>query len=285
MKIGCVIVLYYPNPLLFEMVFNSVIGQVDHIFISDNSPETTDLPFLNKLSDLTYQKMAGNIGIAAAQNVGIRYFLENDFSHVIFLDQDSIMEPGLVNQLSDDLIFLQKQGILVGGVGPRPVNRISEKEYRGTIKKGIPYNEALTEVTALISSAFMIPLNYMEKVGLLDESLFIDGVDHEWCWRATSSDKLRFFISEKTHLNHSEGEGDKLFIVRKVIIPTPFRTYYQFRNYFILCKRNYVPIYWKTSNAIKYLFKFFYFPLFLNDFKGYWGNITRGIRDGLFYKK
>ena len=114
----------------------------------------------------------------------------------------------------------------------------------------------------------------------MDDGLFIDGVDHEWCWRGRR-DGYRFFIDEHTPLSHKLGEGDRYFIFRKVAIPTPFRTYYQFRNYFKLLKRSYVPIYWKCSNGFKYLIKMFYFPFFVAPRKEYLKNIFRGIKDGI----
>jgi rhamnosyltransferase len=116
---------------------------------------------------------------------------------------------------------------------------------------------------------------------MLDDSLFIDGVDHEWCWRASFKLQLRFFIIESVILSHMLGEGDRHFLIRKVAIPTPFRTYFQFRNYFKLVKRNYVPIYWKFSNGFKYIIKYFYFSLMVKPRMEYFKMINKGIIDGL----
>lgn len=115
----------------------------------------------------------------------------------------------------------------------------------------------------------------------MDGSLFIDGVDHEWCCRCNKIMKGRFFIAENEHLSHQLGEGDRCFLWKKVAIPTPFRTYYQFRNYFILICRGYVPLYWKISNGIKYIIKAFYYPIFISPRKEYLKNIYGGIRDGI----
>ena len=281
MKIGCIIVLYNPDLSIFEKVINSISNQVDHIFIADNSLNKIDEKFIGNYKNISYQKMSGNIGIAAAQNVGILYFIELNFSHVIFLDQDSIANKELVLHLIEDLKFLGKKLIQVGGIGPRSINRESNQEYRGKVKKGKPITKYITEVSEIISSASLIPLEHFKQIGLLDVSLFIDGVDHEWCWRAKKIKNLRFFISEKAHLSHKLGEGDRFFILRNVAIPTPFRTYYQFRNYFILLRRNYVPLYWKFSNGFKYLIKYFYFPLALHPRKEYFKNINKGIWDGI----
>jgi len=281
-KIGCVVVLYNPDTSLLVKVLDAVKEQVDGVFISDNSTEKVELSIFCENESIVYEKMPTNLGIAAAQNVGIKYFIKNGFTHVVFLDQDSIMNQGLVSRLQEDLEYLKSQSIKVGAIGPRPVNRQSKKEYRGSVKKGKQITPYITEVTEIISSASLVELNNYKDVGFLDEALFIDGVDHEWCWRAMMINNLRFFISEKTNLSHQLGEGDRFFIMRNVAIPTPFRVYFQYRNYLILIKRGYVPIYWKLSNGFKYFVKIFYYPIFLKSHKAYLTNIMRGINDGLF---
>lgn len=279
-KVGCILVLYNPNWSLATKVIKSIYSQVDILYVIDNSPQES----INKLPDLVnlkYHYLGGNKGIAYAQNIGINLLKADNLDFCFFLDQDSIVEDGMVNNLLKHYEELNGKGICVGAIGPRPINRQQGKEYRGSVKKGIAFDENTTEVTELISSASLIPAKHFEVVGGMDESLFIDGVDHEWCWRCSYLINARFFISEKNHLSHQLGEGDREFLWRKVAIPTPFRTYFQFRNYFILSKRRYVPLYWKLSNGIKYCIKMFYFPLFIPPRREYIKQILRGIYDGL----
>jgi rhamnosyltransferase len=281
MEIGCILVLYNPNLILLDQVINSIKDQVEEIFIADNSTITINEEIFHG-DKVLYSKMPTNVGIAKAQNVGINYFIKQRFSHVIFLDQDSVPEKDLVATLMNELIFLKEKSIPVGAIGPRPINRENNKEYREKRNKSI--SQDLTEVNELISSASLIPLVNFEEIGLLEESLFIDGVDHEWCWRAKKIKGLRFFISEKAHLSHKLGEGDRFFILKNIATPRTFRTYYLYRNYLILCRRDYVPFSWKASNGIKYFLKLFYYPIFLKPQKDYFHNIIRGIKDGIFYQ-
>ena len=225
--------------------------------------------------------MSGNIGIAAAQNYGINYAVEHNYNYLFYLDQDSIVPENIISKLLFQYRFLLSNSIIVGAVGPRAFNRCENKEYKGSVKKGKKINNEITEVTELISSASLIAVSNFEKTGLMDEELFIDAVDHEWCWRASSRMNGRFFIVETVKLSHYLGEGDRYFLWRKVPIPTPFRTYYQFRNYFTLLRRNYVPTYWKVSNGIKYIVKFFYYPLCISPRLSYLRNICKGIYDGV----
>ena len=283
-KTGCVIVLYNPNIDLLKKVIDAILNQVDCLFIADNSLTVNHI-FINGLNkNIIYQKMINNIGIARSQNIGINYFTKNNYTHIIFLDQDSIIAKGLVKQLTNDLKYLQNLSISVGGVSARAMNRQNGKMYQETKKRGKIFSEDLTEVNELMSSTSLIPIEMFSKVGLLEETLFIDGVDHEWCWRAKKIENLRFFVSEKAVISHQLGEGDKFFIIKNVAISTPFRTYYQYRNFFLLSRRNYVPLSWKFLNGFKYFVKLFYYPIFIQPRKEYINNIIKGVIDGIKYK-
>lgn len=283
MRIGCVLVMYNPQRELLTASLNSLTGQVDEIFLGDNSGNILDFmeEILSSYSNVYYHSFNKNLGIAEAQNRGIAYFQEKEFDFIIFMDQDSLAPANLVSSLLADYNRLQEAGIAIGGIGPRPFNRGEGKPYVGAVKKGKLILPGITEVGEIISSASLIPMGHFKQVGTMEARLFIDGVDHEWCWRAKKIGGWRFFISEKIQLSHQVGEGDRPFIFRKVAIPTPFRTYYQFRNYFRLVHRGYVPFYWKISNGFKYSIKFFYYPVCVSPRMSYMKQILKGIYAGI----
>lgn len=238
--------------------------QVDKLYVIDNSPCRAEHPVLGH-AKIGYEFLDGNKGIAYAQNQGLKQLRKDSLDFCFFIDQDSIVEEDLVHKLYNHYCFLSEQGYRVGGIGPRPINRQIGKEYRGTIKNGYLIAPNITEVGQIISSSSFIPIENFNTVGDLDAFLFIDGVDHEWCWRCTYLTGMRFFISEDTHLSHQLGEGDRRFLWRRIAIATPFRTYYQFRNYFILSSRKYVPLYWKVATGIKCMIRIFYYPIFKSN--------------------
>ncbi len=275
-----IIVLYNPDLDILDKNIESIINQIDALWIVDNTPNQNIYSRFNNFSNVIYIPLGHNMGIAGAQNVAIKEIINNGYDFIYFLDQDSISPKDIVSRLKQKFYCLLKEDILVGGIGPRPFNREQGQKYLGSIKRGIPVGNGLSEVSELINSGSMIPISVFSSSGLMDETLFIDGVDHEFCWRARVKGKYRFFIDEETLLSHKLGEGDKKLGGKRIAIPTPFRTYYQFRNYFILSKRSYVPLYWKFSNGFKYLIKIVYYPLFVSPRKAYVKNIFRGIRDG-----
>lgn len=291
-KIGAIVVLYNPDFTITGKVLSSLVDQVDQICVVDNSlfDHTEDL---SRFPRVEYKPLLKNIGIAAAQNIGIRYFIDLGYDFVLFSDQDSIAPEKVVDKLLENYQALKKSNIKVGAVGTRAINRQTglpyapkSKEFAKVSKNTFHNSSDLTECYSVISSISLISTISFVKVGGFDESLFIDGVDHEWCWRAWHMYGLRSFIVEDAKISHQLGEGDRVIASKSIAIASSFRVYYQFRNYLWLCRRDYVPGYWKKMHSMKYLVKMVYFPIFISPRLNYARNIMRGILDGVFnYKK
>lgn len=283
-RIACILVLYRPSPEILEKAVEAIVGQIDLLWISDNTPggfKGIDDILARSHQNIKYVLMDGNVGIAKAQNEGIRYALGKGFDYIFFLDQDSISSSGIVDGLLFEFQDLVNKGYKVGGVGAQPFNRDTGKAYEANVKKGKYVKDGVVEVTELINSSSLFPTELFKTAGMMDESLFIDGVDHELCWRANYKANYQFFKVTTMLLNHKLGEGDRKFMGMTVKIPTPFRTYYQFRNYLWLIRRSYVPLYWKLSNGIKYLAKYFYYPVFCRPRIEYFKQINKGLIHGL----
>ena len=281
MKVGSVITLYYPNLDLLSKLLSAIIWQVDVACIVDNTPEVDFRvrELLCQYENLIYRAFGRNLGIAEAQNQGVEILRGEDVDFVLFLDQDSIPPKNMVKQLLESYLLLSNKGILVGGVGPRPFNREDGALYQGLVNKSNS-KRTFTPVLDIISSASLIPMDLFQKIGGMESSLFIDFVDQEFCWRA-SRKGYKFYICELVLLNHKVGDGDRSFLFRKIRITSPFRIYFIFRNYLILLRRNYVPIYWKCSVGVKCFVKMFYFPLFVSPHFKYIKSIWKGIKDGI----
>ena len=236
-KVICVLVLYNPSANVLKKNIEAIIGQVDFLWISDNTP--SGFKGIQEIissypKKIEYALMDGNVGIAKAQNEGIRLAIDHEFDFVYFIDQDSISPDKIVAGLLDEFSKLHDEGYKVGGIGPQPFNRDTGKAYLASVKKGCSIRDGIIEVSELINSASLISVNLFKEVGLMDEALFIDGVDHELCWRARNGERYRFFMVTSLPLSHKLGEGDRFFLGISVKVSTPFRTYYQYRNYFML---------------------------------------------------
>lgn len=286
-KVGAVVVLYNPNFDVTKKTLSSLASQVDQICVVDNSPSDHS-EVLSGYESVEYKPLLKNIGIAAAQNIGIRYFIDLGYDFVLFADQDSIASEKVVDKLLENHQALKEASIKVGAVGTQAINRQTglpyvekSNEIRIIDKRVLSNTSNITECYSIMSSISLIPCKVFNIVGGFDESLFIDGVDNEWCWRAWHKCGLRSFIVEDAEIGHMLGEGDRFFFLKKVAIASPFRVYYQFRNYLWLCRRDYVPRYWKRKNGMKYFVKLFYFPICVAPRTMYLRRIVRGVITGL----
>ena len=290
MKIRCVVVLYNANKERVFQIVQGIVGQVDGICFVDNSRES----MLNEIESifsyesdnfcLNYLPLNDNKGIAYAQNRGVDFFISHNFDYVLFCDQDSDLPKGTVNKLLNAHIALQNEIINVGVVGTMPFNKVTKMAYplkSMIINSNLNINGIkLTETYSLISSASLIKVSCFGDVGYFNEKLFIDGVDHEWCWRAWHLRGLRSFVVDDAIIYHYFGEGDRNIGTKKVSIASSKRLFYQYRNYLWLCRMPYTPRYWKKKNGIKYAVKLFYYPLFISPRMKNLNNILKGIIAG-----
>ncbi len=285
-NVVAVVILYNPELNCLKNSLLSLVEQVDKIVLVDNSTDNTKIHNFvekNNLKNIHYLPQGANLGVAKAQNIGIRYAISQAYEYCLIMDQDSVPDSEMVFHLMEDFILLNERKINIGVIGPIPINKNTQKEYSPRLKKYSTFFkdiDHILKVDELISSGSLIKTDLFLKVGLMDESLFIDGVDHEWCWR---SNKLGYYcvMSKKAKLVHMLGEGDRKVLGIRVAISSPFRIYYQYRNYFYLIKKSYVPLYWKLNNGFKYLIKLFYYPIFIFPRTKYLINIVKGIYAGI----
>jgi len=290
-KVAAIIVLYKPNLKSIKNIIEVASKQCDYVFTIDNSDEDNSVQFNERFSllrNVYYYPLLNNYGIAYAQNIGIEKAAEVYSHYTIFFDQDSIPVPGMVESLVKDYELLKLNNLEVATIGPLPINSQTNAEYKPRIfghKIFTVSNRNYYKTNQIISSGSLMEIDIFNEVGNFEEQLFIDGVDHEWCWRAKKYG-YGTYLSTTTKLMHNLGEGDRKLVGVNIAITSSFRLYYQYRNYIILTFRAYVPLYWKINNLIKYSVKMVYYPILYKDVKVFKKIIT-GIVDGfkVIYKK
>lgn len=210
--------------------------------------------------------MRKNAGLAAAQNAGMRRARDLGAEFVVLFDQDSRPERGMVGKLLDAVAQLRAAGVPVGAVGPVyvdarsgeatvPVRRGLNSRAEGAVPSGV------VETSFLISSGSCIPLAALDSAGPMDEGLFIEHVDTDWCFRARRKG-LRLFAVTDARMVHTPGESIRLFGGgRSIRHNRPLRYYYLFRNSVLLHGRAYAPASWVWYDRLKLALLFFYYAL------------------------
>jgi rhamnosyltransferase len=289
-SVCAVVVTYRPNLALLRRVLAAVVNQVGGLVVVDNgtSCEAFDaFAAQAAASGCIVERKPANVGLAAGLNAGIACARRAGFGEVLLLDQDSVAAPGMVATLVRALEALSRDG-RVGAVGTQfvdPRNAV----VAPFVRIGFPFNRKVLggpgqriESDFLISSGKLLPLAVLDEVGGMDESLFIDNVDLDWCFRARRLGYRLYGVCD-ARMEHSIGDAlrPSRWRRRGVFIHSPARLYYLTRNRLLLYRRAHTPRIWIAQDVPRLLGKFLRMSLLVAP---RWQNaraMARGIRDGL----
>lgn len=202
--------------------------QLDHLVVVDDG--SSDSSSLDALSEPRFDviKLPVNSGIAAALNAGIRRALELQADYVLSLDQDSVLEDGYVASLLATFDSA-RQPTRLGAVLTDCVNGAPSTppafspEGFGLVNEGI-------------QSGMLVSADCLRDVGLMDERLFIDCVDIEFCLRARDHG-WRIAVAPGSNIIHSLGRQEPLrpFGIQRYVdrVPETYQYHPPFREYYI----------------------------------------------------
>lgn len=239
MKIGVAVILYHPTAEDLQQVER--LREHYAVAAVDNT--------------------TNNRGIAAAQNEGIRMLRDMGAEYVVLLDQDSRIGMDFPQQMVDEYLEIEREHPNLATLGPTLYYH-PQGESRFVAEREI------------IASGSCMRIATWEKVGGLDEDLFIDYVDFEWCWRAAAKGYL-CGRTTRIRMDHHVGQHVVHFGRYYIFVSSPIRYYYQYRNHKQLCRRDYVPTQWKIATGIKHIARFIYLPWIYGG-KELWAYMWRG---------
>lgn len=278
-NIAIIIVLYYPEELNFlKLLHLSEKPENQNIIIVDNTPNPlTDLTIYK---DIHYIPLYSNQGIAKAQNIGINKAIELNCTHIIFFDQDSIITKKYIENILSEYINIERKIGNLFLLGPTVINEKTGNEYKSLFHSDIVNDNGFIKRREIISSGSCTSIKKIKSIGLLDEILFIDFVDFEWCWRGN---QLKYIsgITKNIQLLHNVGQNELNLGKYKIIISSPIRYFYQYRNFLWLFRRTYVPTTWKRNTGIKLSLRIIYLPLSVKNGWKIGSNIWKGILSGI----
>jgi len=235
-RIGAVIVTYFPGNAGLQALLHAIRPQVDALVLVDNTPGGAQLAEL--VGPPERIQTPRNLGLAAAQNIGIERLRELRCDFVVLLDQDSLPTERMVENLYRAWVRGSSEGIRIGAVGPQWMDRLTGTVAPfvrlgiGRMRKLRCRDGDLVPCDVLISSGSLIPMAALDDVGLMDGDLFIDHVDHEWGLRAQARG-WKLLGTGGVRLRHGIGDNRVrlwFFGWRELPVHTPLRDYYKVRN-------------------------------------------------------
>ena len=264
--VASVTVTYNPDLAILESQLNALPQGCLRIIV-DNSSRPELLSAIKALAaELPNTRVLmneHNLGLAAALNRGVKAAadLSPPPRFALLLDQDSEPVAGSVERLVDAFVWLEREGLSVGCVGPTLLDHATELTHgfhqctRWRWKRMHPPRNSTepVECANLNGSGTLVPINLFAGLGGLDEDLFIDHVDTEWAFRIIAAGYGLWGIPDAVFRHRMGQDSIRFWLFGWRIWPyrSPQRNYYLFRNAMRLHRRTYVPWVWKIWCAVK----------------------------------
>lgn len=219
-NVAAVVVLFNPKDEALANIL-SFCEQVRWVYVIDNSTSYNQhlIDGMVKLDRLTYINNDGNRGIAHALNNGADRAINDGYSYLLTMDQDTYIPDGFVRSLME--VFTTNTKSDIGVVAPR---------YLPGVENMAPHEDVLVTMT----SGSIMDLAIYRTTGPFIEELFIDHVDHEYCLRLLKNG-YRVVQANNIEIIHRPGTLIKMkFLGKKITFSShsPVRLYYFCRNGF-----------------------------------------------------
>ncbi|MFA6197925.1 MAG: glycosyltransferase family 2 protein [Patescibacteria group bacterium] len=229
---------YLPDCLRSLAVTKYPADRWQIVMIDNHSTDASVLFAKSEFPNVVVIENSTNLGFSAANNQGIRWALEHGFEVVVLLNYDTTVAPDWLMELaiqsqSDPKIGAVQAKILLHD-HPEQINTVGNKlQYLGFGYSGnylevdSPAFDQPKEIAYPSGAAFLLTKAAVERVGVLDEDLFMYHEDLDLGWRlwlagfkVTNAPKSRVFHKYNFSRN-------------------PKKFYYMERNRFIVLAKNY----------------------------------------------
>lgn len=246
MNLCSVVVWFHPDDSSVKNVaaYSSLCTK---IYIVDNS-ETDNSSLAKKIQNAIYFPNFKNLGIAQALNTGCNNAVKDGFEWCMTMDQDSSWDSSVLKTFLNEMNKIHNEKIV--SFAPMHSNEI--KSVVGEIKHIAMKKSDATYIFSdkVMTSGNIINLSVWKSVGEFKEDLFIDEVDHEFCYRLLENG-YKICEFQNILMYHTLGN------VKKTILPRPckhsgVRLFYIFRN--MLYIKTQYPVFFRKNGYKKYMF-------------------------------
>lgn len=298
-NVCAIVVTYNPDLAILGRLLAATCPQVGSLVIVDNGSPEHVVSWLRAqagAASIVVIPLPANLGVGAAHNRGIDWARQHGFSHVLLMDQDSIPMPGMVEKLLMAVSNLSQGGGKVAAGGPRCVDVRTSQEAPfikfGFIRNQHSYCAARADGASipadfLISSGTLIPIAVIDDIGGMEERLFVDNIDMEWCFRAAGAGYQLYGVCDAVMTHHLGDDIVNLWFLgrRNYARHPPVRLYYMMRNRLLLYARSYTPGKWIVRDVFRLAGKLLLYGVLLPPrlengrmmLKGLWHGLTGRI--------
>lgn len=265
-----VIVVTYKGKQWYDHCFNSLRNSTMPIktIVVDNASDDGTVEFIKEnYSEIHLIESKENLGFGKANNIGMRYALEQDCDYVFLLNQDAWVEPDTFEKL----VKIHQQHLEYGIVSPMHLN----VNKSGLVMKEFcrrPCNEKLItdlylntmsdiySTTYIHAAAWLLPRRTLQTVGGFDPIFPHYGEDDDYLHRVLFH-RLKIGVCPSTRIIHDHQEHPKTStqwqyfhdlnkLVEYLDINQPFKPYACLRRYMGKWLLNVCCFDWKLSSSL-----------------------------------
>ena len=252
-NIVAVVVCYHPEPIKLLALSQALYEEQVPVVWINNGPSGS-LNVIKTHAVTETLELGQNMGVAAALNRGFEWAIQNDFDAVATFDQDSCPDHQMVSQLRAAWTQAIQSSSNLGAIGPATVDQLSGQvmftyaPYNWLRNRFLPKEYKAYVVDHLITSGCITPCHVWQDVGPMNEGLFIDWVDNEWCARARRKNYELLMVGG-VKMNHSIGESSMPLLWRRFHLHQPLRHYYLMRNALLIARQSGLDMGWRMHNV------------------------------------
>lgn len=258
------------------------------IILVDNASQNQEGKNLKKsFPEIELIENAKNLGFSGGNNSGIRYALEQGFSHIMLLNNDTEVEPDFLGEMMrkfhqnpslgvvQPLILFLNDPKKIWSAGGKWVPSFGGAITLGDREPVADYRFKKTDLDWATGCCMLISREAILKTGLLNEQYFAYFEDVEWSLRFKKAG-FEIALAEKAVIYHEAGASSKKTHAEGTLSPQVF--YFNVRNQFLLLRSQNIP-----AGIVYHFFRFLawagYF-LVRGRFKKM-NSVLKGMRDGL----
>ena len=158
--------------------------------------------------------------------------INNRSDYILLSDQDTIYPKKYIIDMIEAIHKLDNN---IAAIAPlyKDLNKrdsdtgFIKKSFTG-VKRFYP-DSGFHEIYQAIASGKILITKHLSKINLMDEKLFIDRVDMEWCWRAINKG-YKIIGNANVVIGHYMGDKAINIGIKMISLRSPIRTYYMTRN-------------------------------------------------------
>ena len=221
-----------------------------------------------------------NLGITGGHNAGIRYCLEKGFEYVLFLNNDTVVEPDFLDRLvqaADSQTMVAPKAYLYGR---RPLldDTVGDFDWWRGVWRGWLYGKPeppgfeRRQPNMASLCCLLVPAGVFRDAGLMDERFFMYYDDFDFVRRAKAAGYgLRLQADAVIYHRKAASSGG---------VDSPFKLYYATRNRLYLMRKH-LPL-WRFGVFLAYFLATrlaYLLSLVARGRRAQWRATVRGIGD------